>query len=204
MTQFFISVSGPLISNRNDSELKRGLKHFKVRFFELKNSIFSLQNCRRKHAAKRSCDLLVWRQSTWLAAKHGGKQEKTFEERTTILCGQSTQRWKLYQYAIYARESPRISSLQSLVLGLDGLIKLFRRHRVDFGESVGKFASLCSAYFEQSFFTNSLTSLLPRMEGFKMKKNLIPGSFPTRDTILPESPQVLSEQVRHFFAHQVS
>ena len=60
MTQnFFISFSGPLISKRNNSELKRGLKCWKVRFFELKNSIFSVQKCRRKRAAKRSCDLLV-------------------------------------------------------------------------------------------------------------------------------------------------
>ena len=60
MTQiFFISVSGPLISKRNDSELQRGLKCRKVRFFEPKNSIFWLHRCRRKRAAKRSCDLLV-------------------------------------------------------------------------------------------------------------------------------------------------
>ena len=57
MTQiFFISVSGPLISKRNDSEPQRGLKCRKVRFFE---PIFSLHRCRRKRAAKRSCDLLV-------------------------------------------------------------------------------------------------------------------------------------------------
>ena len=55
----FISVSGPLISERNDSELRKGLNCLKLRFFELKNSIFSLQKCRRKRAAKRSCDLLV-------------------------------------------------------------------------------------------------------------------------------------------------
>ena len=58
-TKFFISVSGPLISKRNVSELKSGLKCWKVCFFELKNSIFLLQKCCRKWAAKWSCDLLV-------------------------------------------------------------------------------------------------------------------------------------------------
>ena len=82
-------------------------------------------------------------------------------------------------------------------------VKFVRRHRVDFGEPVGKFASLCSAHFEQSCFSNSLASSLPGMEGIKMKRNLIPGSIPTRDTVSPEGPQVLSErqkrQVSHFF-----
>ena len=87
------------------------------------------------------------------------------------------------------------------MLGFDGLIKLFRRHCVDFVESLGKFASLYFAHFEQSCFTNSLTSLLPGMEGFEMKKNLIPGSIPTRDTILPESPQVLSERQKQQVTH---
>ena len=78
-------------------------------------------------------------------------------------------------------------------------VKFVRRHRVDFGEPVGKFAS------EQSCFTNSLASSLPGMEGIKMKRNLIPGSIPTRDTALLEGPQVLSErqkrQVSLFFFH---
>ena len=60
-----------------------------------------------------------------------------------------------------------------------------RHHCVDLGEPVGKFASLCSLHFEQSCFTNSLASSLPGMEGFKIKKNLIPGSVSTRDTVLP-------------------
>ena len=84
-------------------------------------------------------------------------------------------------------------------------VKFVRRHRFDFREPVGKSASLCSAHFEQSCFTNSLASSLPGMEGIKMKRNLIPGSIPTRDTVLREGPQVLSErqkrQVSHFFFH---
>ena len=50
---------------------------------------------------------------------------------------------------------------------------------------------------------NSLASSLPGMEGIKIKRNLIPGSILTRDTVLPEGPQVLGErqkrQVSHFF-----
>ena len=85
-------------------------------------------------------------------------------------------------------------------------VKFVRRHRVDFGEPVGKFASLCSAHFEQSCFTNGLASSLPGMKGIKMKRNLIPGSIPTRDTVLPEGPQVLSERQKRqvslfFFSH---
>ena len=82
-------------------------------------------------------------------------------------------------------------------------VKFVRRHRVDFGEPVGKFASVCSSHIEQSCFANSLAYSLPGMEGIKIKRNLIPGSIPTRDTVLPEGPQVLGErqkrQVSHFF-----
>ena len=69
-------------------------------------------------------------------------------------------------------------------------VKFVQRHRVDFGEPVSKFASLCSAHFEESCFTNSLGASL----GFQFKKNLIRGSVPTRDAVLPEGPQVLSER----------
>ena len=69
-------------------------------------------------------------------------------------------------------------------------VKFVQRHWVDFGEPLSKFASLCSAHFEESCFTNSLGSPL----GFKLKRNLITGSVPTRDAVLPEGPQVLSER----------
>lgn len=73
-------------------------------------------------------------------------------------------------------------------------IKFVQRHRVDFSEPISKHASLCSAHFEQSCFENSLAATLEGMEGIKIKRNLIRGSIPTRDTILPEGPQVLSER----------
>lgn len=83
-------------------------------------------------------------------------------------------------------------------------INFVQRHRVDFGEPIHKYASLCSAHFEQSCFQNSLASTLEGMEGFKMKRNLIRGSIPTRDTVVPEGPQVLSErqkqQVRDYYS----
>ena len=37
-------------------------------------------------------------------------------------------------------------------------VKFVRRHRVDFGEPVGKFASLSSAHFQQSCFTNNFSA----------------------------------------------
>ena len=45
-------------------------------------------------------------------------------------------------------------------------IKFVQRHRVDFGETINQYASLCSAYFEPSCFENSLA----RSMGFKVKK----------------------------------
>lgn len=70
-------------------------------------------------------------------------------------------------------------------------IKFVQRHRVDFAEPVSQHAALCSAHFESSCFQNDLAWKL----GFKKKRDLIKGSVPTRDTVLPEAPEVqLSER----------
>ena len=66
-------------------------------------------------------------------------------------------------------------------------LKFVRRHRVHFGEPINKYASLCSAHFEPSCFENSLALSMPRR-----KRSLIAGSIPTRYTVLPEGPEVLS------------
>ena len=73
-------------------------------------------------------------------------------------------------------------------------VKFVQRHRVDFKEPIGKYTSLCSAHFEQSCFENSLASSLEGMEGIKLKRNLIRGSIPTRDSFVPGPPQVLTER----------
>ena len=67
-------------------------------------------------------------------------------------------------------------------------LKFVRRHRVNFGEPINKYGSLCLAHFEPSCFENSLASSME----YKRKRSLIAGSIPTRDTVLPEGPEVLS------------
>ena len=58
-------------------------------------------------------------------------------------------------------------------------IKFVQRHRVDFGEPINRYASLCSAHFEPSCFENSLA----RSMGFKVKNNLETGSILTRHAV---------------------
>lgn len=67
-------------------------------------------------------------------------------------------------------------------------IKFVQRHRVDFGEPVNKHAALCSAHFEETCFENDLAWKM----GLKKKHDLIGGSVPTRDSVRPPSPAVLS------------
>ena len=69
-------------------------------------------------------------------------------------------------------------------------IKFVQRHRVDFGEPINRYASLCSAHFEPSCFENSLATSM----GFKVKNNLVTGSIPTRHTVDPKGPEVFSDQ----------
>jgi len=73
-------------------------------------------------------------------------------------------------------------------------VKFVQRHRVDFAEPVAKHASLCSAHFEQSCYSGSFALELKGMEGFKQNKVLVKGSVPTRHSVLPATPEVLTER----------
>ena len=69
-------------------------------------------------------------------------------------------------------------------------IKFVQRHRVDFGEPINRYASLCSAHFEPSCFENSLA----RSMGFKLKNNLETGSIPTRHAVDARGQEVFSDR----------
>ena len=80
-------------------------------------------------------------------------------------------------------------------------VKFVQKHRADFGEPVSKYAALCSAHFEKTCFENDMAWSM----GFAKRRDLIVGSIPTRDTVIPEGPEVLSErqkrQVSEHFAY---
>ena len=65
-------------------------------------------------------------------------------------------------------------------------VRFVQKHRVDFGEPVNQYASLCSAHFEESCFTRN-RSILEGMAASNVRRVLIKGSVPTRDTVLPPS-----------------
>ena len=69
-------------------------------------------------------------------------------------------------------------------------MKFVQRHRRDFFP-VSKYASLCSAHFEESCYSRNFSVPL---EGLKMNKVLTKGSVPTRDTVVPAGPQMLSKR----------
>ena len=71
-------------------------------------------------------------------------------------------------------------------------VRFVQRHRVDFGEPVNKYAVLCSAHFEESCFTRNPSLQLEGVS--RTRVDLIKGSVPTRDTVLPPGPEVLTER----------
>ena len=57
-------------------------------------------------------------------------------------------------------------------------VRFVQKHRVDFGEPVNQYASLCSAHFEESCFTRN-RSILEGMAASNVRRVLIKGSVPT-------------------------
>jgi len=68
-------------------------------------------------------------------------------------------------------------------------------HHVDFAEPVAKYTLLCSVHFEQSCFENDLAWSM----GLKKRRDLVKGSIPTRHTVLPEGPEVLTSNRKGTF-----
>ena len=69
-------------------------------------------------------------------------------------------------------------------------VKFVQKHCINFGEPVSRYAVLCSAHFEKHCFQNDIAWSM----GFAKRRDLISDSIPTRDTIIPEGPEVLTEQ----------
>lgn len=72
-------------------------------------------------------------------------------------------------------------------------VQFVRRHRHNFQDPTSKYASLCSAHFDESCYERKM-SLVSGMAGLKMRSFLKRGSVPSRDAVVPEGPQVLSER----------
>ncbi|KAL9985089.1 hypothetical protein ACROYT_G007453 [Oculina patagonica] len=72
-------------------------------------------------------------------------------------------------------------------------VKFVQRHRRDFAEP-SKYASLCSAHFEESCYSRRPFLKLEGMENLKMNRVLIKGSIPTRDSIVPAESEVLTDR----------
>ena len=74
-------------------------------------------------------------------------------------------------------------------------ISFVRRHRKDFKPSNS--SVLCSVHFEDSCFEHRPIAV-PRENGefIQLKKGLIPGSIPTRDTVMPHSSPLTSRKRR--------
>ena len=74
-------------------------------------------------------------------------------------------------------------------------VQFVRRHRHDFKNLTSKYASLCSAHFEDLCYERSL-SILNSMEaqGIKVKYCLKKDAIPTRNTTAPPVQEELSER----------
>ena len=73
-------------------------------------------------------------------------------------------------------------------------VKFVQRHRLDFAEPVSKYASLCSAHFEENCYSRKVSLQLEGMESQKLNQVLIKGSIPTRVAIIPAGPEVFTER----------
>lgn len=71
-------------------------------------------------------------------------------------------------------------------------IKFVQRHRKDFDEPLSKYTSLCSAHFEESCYERKYPGILG--EENTMKSNLIKGSVPTKDIVIPDDREVITER----------
>jgi len=73
-------------------------------------------------------------------------------------------------------------------------VKFVQRHRVDFSEPVSKYASLCSAHFEEACYERRYSSLLGEDNG--MKSVLKKGSIPTKAPVVSTLSDVTTERQR--------
>ncbi|XP_067030157.1 uncharacterized protein [Acropora muricata] len=82
-------------------------------------------------------------------------------------------------------------------------IKFVRRHRKDFKPSNS--SVLCSVHFEDSCFEHRPIAV-PRENGefIQLKKGLISGSIPTRDTVMPHSSPLTSRKRRRMMREAVN
>ena len=76
-------------------------------------------------------------------------------------------------------------------------VKFVQKHRPDFRDPKSKYASLCSAHFEESCYVKSL-AVLAEMEdkGVKLNAVLRKDAVPTRDSVNPPAPEEFSERTK--------
>ena len=68
-------------------------------------------------------------------------------------------------------------------------VKFVQKHCIDFDKPVSRYAALCSAHFKKHCFQNDIAWSI----GFVRRRDLIGGSIPTRDTIIPDRKLQVSE-----------
>ena len=96
-------------------------------------------------------------------------------------------RIKLAVEIIHTERELRCTSFPCSVVRAEW-VRFVQKHRVDFGEPVNSYASLCSAHFEESCFTRN-RSILEGMATSNVRRVLIKDSVPTRDTVLPPNTE---------------
>ena len=115
------------------------------------------------------------------------------------MCGWNAEQRKLQEYQLHIRYIYAHISHRAVSEVAMGQIRAKTPCR--FRRTSEKYAALCSAHFEKTCFENDMAWSM----GFVKRRDLIVGSIPTRDTVIPEGPEVLSErqkrQVSEHFAY---
>ena len=75
-------------------------------------------------------------------------------------------------------------------------VQFVRRHRHDYKDPTSKYASLCSAHFDESCYERKMSVVRSVKKEYKLEMRVFlkPTAVPTRDSVTPQSPEKISQR----------
>ena len=75
-------------------------------------------------------------------------------------------------------------------------VQFVRRHRHDYKDPTSKYASLCSAHFDESCYERKMSVVRSVKKEYKLEMRVFLKltAMPTRDSVTPQSPEKISQR----------
>ena len=75
-------------------------------------------------------------------------------------------------------------------------VQFVRRHRHDYKDPTSKYASLCSAHFDESCYERKMSVVRSVKKEYKLEMRVFlkATAVPTRDSVTPQSPEKISQR----------